>query len=90
MTCFLQAKLFGLSVWVFRLPSALCALGLLLSLLLTVKHFGLNFPTDLQSQSQETQTGNSESFYIPAIITAGAFALNLEVCCRGYAKLPVT
>ncbi|KAH8964578.1 hypothetical protein BDL97_04G074900 [Sphagnum fallax] len=83
----LSAKLFGLSVWVFRLPSALCALGLLLSLLLTVKRFGLNFPTDLQSQSQETQTGTSKSFYIPAIITAGAFALNLEVVVWGSTAL---
>lgn len=71
-----QEKLFGSSVWASRLPSAICGLGLLIGLLITVKNFGLNMSPSSESQTDESHSLNH---YVPGIITSAAFALNLEV-----------
>ena len=76
-----QGKLLGPYVWALRLPSAICAVGLLLGLLVTVKQFGVRMSVDdAGTHSDESQglelTGE---YYGPAVITIAAFSLNLEV-----------
>lgn len=85
----LSGKLFGPSVWALRLPSTICALGLLMGLLSTVKQFGTsNSYNDVETQSEKSQALSSVGeHYIPAVITISAFALNLEVVAWGSTAL---
>lgn len=57
-------------MWALRLPSAVCALGLLSGLLVTVKEFGL---------STSDEPSPSADHHAAAVITIAAFSLNLEV-----------
>ncbi|KAG0612354.1 hypothetical protein M758_6G021000 [Ceratodon purpureus] len=85
----LSGKLLGPSVWALRLPSAICAVGLLLGLLMTVKEFGVRTSVDdAKAQSDESQGPLSRGeHYVPAFITIAAFALNFEVVAWGSTAL---
>lgn len=77
----LQGKLLGPNVWALRLPSAICATGLLLGLFTTVKEFGLRTHIDnANTKLNESEFASSMGdHYVPAVITIAAFALNLMV-----------
>ncbi|CAM6100227.1 unnamed protein product [Calypogeia fissa] len=83
----ISVKLFGSAAWAFRLPSCLCATGLLMGLFLTVNHFGIHLSPDMEIKANNMQLSFGDRFFLPAIVTAASFAISLQVVTWGSAAL---